>query len=60
MEVDMHDKFFTAAEADTKLRKLRDAELNAQKQKSIFALVAGLVLLALIYVSNFAIHRPVV
>ena len=53
----MHDKFFTAAEADTKLRKLRDAELNAQKQKSIFALAAGLVLLALIYVSNFSIHR---
>ena len=56
----MHDKFFTAAEADTKLRKLREAELNAQKQKSIFALAAGLVLLALIYISNFAIHRSVV
>ena len=60
MEVDMYDKFFTAADADTKLRKLRDAEINAQKQKSIFTIAAGLLLLALIYASNFAIHRPVV
>ena len=56
----MHDKFFTAADADTKLRKLRDAEISAQKQKSIFAIAAGLLLLALIYASNFAIYRKVV
>ena len=53
----MHDKFSTAAQADSKLRKLRDAEINTQKQKPIFAIAAGLLLLALIYVSNFAIHR---
>ena len=52
----MHDKFFTAADADTKLRKLRDAEINAQKEKSIFTITAGLLLLVLIYVSNFALN----
>lgn len=52
MEVDMHDKFLTAAGADSKLRKLRDAEINAQKQKSIFVIAAGFVLLALIYAST--------
>ena len=56
MEVDMHDKFFTAADADTKLRKLRDAEINAQKEKSIFTITAGLLLLVLIYVTNFAVQ----
>ena len=55
----MHDKFLTAAGADDKLRKLRDAEIKAQKQKSIFVFAAGLVLLALIYISNFAIYRRV-
>ena len=53
----MHDKFFTASSADSKLRKLREAEIRAQKEKSIFTIAAGLVLLALIYVSNFSIHR---
>lgn len=52
----MQDKFFTAADADSKLRKIRDAEIDAQKQKSLFAIIAGLLLLALIYISNFSIH----
>ena len=56
----MHDKFFTAADADTKLRKLRDAEISAQKQTSVFAIAAGRVLLSLIYLSNFAVHRRIV
>jgi hypothetical protein len=52
----MQDRFLTAAQADSQLRKLREAEMDAQKQKSIFAIVAGLSLLALIYASSFAVQ----
>ena len=52
----MQDRFLTAAHADSKLRKFRENEMNAQKQKSIFAIVAGLSLLALVYISSFAVQ----
>ena len=52
----MQDKFFTAADADSRLRKIMHAEINAQKQKSFFSIIAGLLLLALIYISNFSIQ----
>jgi hypothetical protein len=53
----MSDKFLTAAQADSRLRKFMDAEINARKRKSsIFAIVAGLLLLALTYISSFAVQ----
>jgi hypothetical protein len=56
-EVDMSDKFLTAAQADSRLRKFMDAEINARKRKSsIFAIVAGLLLLALTFISSFAVQ----
>lgn len=50
----MSDKFLIAADADSKLRKLREAETKSQRQESIFAIAAGLAVLALIYASSFA------
>ncbi len=50
----MSDKFLIAADADSRLRKLREAETKSQRQESIFAIAAGLAILALIYASSFA------
>ena len=50
----MSDKFLIAADADSKLRKLREAETKSQRQASMFVIAAGLAVLALIYASSFA------
>ena len=53
----MPDKFFIATDADSKLRKLREAETKAQTRQSIFAIAGALALLALIYLSSLAVQR---
>ena len=53
----MPDKFHIAAQADSKLRKFREAETKAQTLQSIFAIAAGLALLAVIYASSLAVQR---
>lgn len=49
----MTDRFLTAAQADSKLRKFKEA----QTRQSIFAIAAGLAVLALIYASSLAVQR---
>ena len=52
----MHNKFLTAANADSKLRELRDANRIAQRRQSLFSIAIGLIILALIYANNFAVQ----
>ena len=51
----MQNRFFTAANADSKLRQFREREKKAQNRQLMFTLAAVFTLLALIFAYGLAV-----
>ena len=51
----MQNKFFTAANADSKLRQFREAEKKAQNRQVMFIIAAVFTLLVLIFAYGLAL-----